>query len=145
MSLALTIANAVKTELNSAPAGSFEIEFTAETKLIPAYELSELQTLKITVVPKTVSIAASTRSQSQYDISVDIGIQKRVGKNVEEDSLPLLKLADDISDYLRNQTLADAPWAKFLSVTNDPIYDPGLLIEKRTFTGVLTLTYRAIK
>ena len=149
MSLVTDIAGAVAAEINAAPGSpaTFNQTFTAVRKVVPAYELSELTELKVTVVPKAVEISGSTRSASQYDITVDIGIQKKLPATPEMDAEveTLGMLVDQIAEYLRRRPLSTAPFASWVSITNDPVYAPEHLLEKRVFTSVLTLTYRAMK
>jgi len=147
MSLVTDIAAAVAAEINAAAPGTFDQTFTAQRKVVPAYELSELADLKVTVVPKAVEISGSTRSASQYDITVDIGVQKKLPATpeMEAEVETLGTLVDQIADYLRRRPLGAAPFAAWVSITNDPVYAPEHLLEKRVFTSVLTLTYRAMK
>jgi len=149
MSLVTDIADAVAAEINAAPGSpaTFNQTFTAVRKVVPAYELSELTDLKVTVVPKAVEITGSTRSASQYDIAVDVGIQKKLPATPEMDTEveTLGTLVDQIAEYLRRRPLSAAPFAAWVSIANDPVYAPAHLLEKRVFTSVLTLTYRAMK
>ena len=140
----MNIADAVATELNAAPAGTFSKDFSAVRKVIPAYELSELSELKVTVVPKAIEIASSTRGSAQHDFSVDIGIQQKISKDVDGDVETLMGLVDEIAAYLTKRKLTDVPWAVWVSIKNEPPYVPEHLLEKRTFTSVLTVTYRGI-
>lgn len=144
MSTIIDIAEAVATELNAAESGTFSQAFTAQRKVIPAYKLEELDGLKVSVVPKAIEITAATRIGGQHDFAMDIGIQKRVGRDVDADVQTLIVLVDEIAEYLRKRSLSGAPWATWLRCVNDPIYVPEHLTEDRTFTSVLTLTYRAI-
>ncbi len=148
MSLVTDIADAVAAEINAADPGTFGQAFTAQRKVVPAYEVAELTDLKVTVVPKALEISGSTRSASQYDITVDIGIQKKLppGSEASDEQVETLgTLVDQIAEYLRRRSLGAAPFAAWVSIVNDPIYAPEHLLEKRVFTSVLTLTYRAMK
>jgi hypothetical protein len=147
MSLVMDIADAVAAQLNAAEAGTFSQEFTAIRKTIPAYEPVELEELKVTVVPKSLEITPATRAGSQYDIAVDIGIQKKLASpdSVDAEAETLSDLVDEIAEHLRQQPLAAAPHANWVATANEPIYVPEHLAEKRIFTSVLTLTYRAMK
>ena len=144
MSLAMDIADAVAAELNAAEAGTFSQAFTAERRVLPTFELSELAELKVTVVPKAVEITGSTRSASQYDIAVDIAVQRKVSKDLESDAAELATLVDEIADYLRQRPLTDASHASWVKIVNEPIYAPEHLAEQRLFTSLLTVTYRAM-
>jgi hypothetical protein len=148
MSLAIDIAAAVAAEINAAPGGTFSQPFAAVRKVLPVYELAELAELKVTVVPKGIEISGSTRSVSQYDIAIDIGIQQKLSANntdIDAEVEALGTLVDEIADYLRRRQLTTAPFAAWMRIENDPIYVPEHLSEQRVFTSVLTVTYRAMK
>ena len=150
MSFATQIADAIAIELNAVPDGTFSQVFTAERRVLPVYELTDLNTLKVTVVPKAMEISGSTRSASQYDFSIDIGIQKKVASatgSVELDTevAALGSLVDEINDYLRQRPLGSFAGVAWVRSVNDPVYAPEHLHEQRTFTSVLTLTYRAMR
>jgi len=145
VSLATDIADAVTAELNAAPDGTFSQTMTAERTVLPESELPELADLKVSVVPKSVEITGSTRSASQYDIAIDIGVQKKLGKDLDAEVAALGTLVDEIADYLRKRQLDQTPYAVWVRITNDPIYAPEHLAEQRVFTSVLTVTYRAMK
>lgn len=145
MSLITDIADAVVAELNAAPAGTFDPGFTVQRRVMPAFELAELAELKVTVVPKAVQITGSTRSSSQYDLTIDIGVQRKLTSNSDSDVETLGTLVDQIAEYMRQRPLSQAPYAVWVSTANEPVYSPEHLLEQRVFTSVLTVTYRAIK
>ena len=145
MSLVTDIADAVAAEINGAPGDTFSEAFTAERRVLPEFALEDLAALKVSVVPKAVEISGSTRSVCQYEISVDIGIQKKLGTDLDAEVAALGTVVDEIADFLRRRPLAAAPWAAWVSASNDPVYAPAHLAEQRVFTSVLTLTYRAMK
>ena len=145
MSMVIDIANAVAAEINAAGPGTFSEDFAAVRKVLPAYELPDLVALKVSVVPKRVEISGSTRSASQYDIAVDIGVQKKLGKDIDTEVAALGTLVDEIADYLRRRPLAAIPGAAWVNTVNEPIYAPEHLAEQRVFTSVLTVTYRAMR
>ena len=143
MGLVLDIADAVAAEINT---GGILPGVTAERRVLPAFELEQLTELKVTVVPRGVQITGSTRSTSQYDVTVDIGVQQKLGPGDEEAQVgELADLVDQIADYLRQRPLADAPNVSWVSTANDPVYAPQHLMEKRVFTSVLSVTYRTIR
>ena len=145
MSLATDIADAVATELNAADPATFSETFTAQRMVLPAFDLPDLAELKICIVPKSVTITASTRTASQYEIAVDIGIQKKLGKDLDAGVESLGTLVDEIADYLTRRPLAAAAFAAWTGIENEPVYAPEHLTEQRVFTSVLTVTYRAVK
>jgi hypothetical protein len=145
MSLVIDIADAVASELNAAPGGTFDPAITAVRRVLPEFELADLAELKVSVVPKSVQITGSTRAASQYEIAVDIGVQKKLGKDLDAEVAALGTLMDQIADYLRRRPLLATPFAAWVSIANEPVYAPEHLAEQRVFTSVLTVTYRALK
>jgi hypothetical protein len=144
LSLVLDIATAVAAELNDAPEGTFDEDVQAMCSVLPVYELTQMADLKVTVVPKAVQIDGATRAASQFDVQIDIGIQKKLGSDLESEVAELLNLVDQIAQYLRNRPLVAAPHAMWVATANEPVYAPEHLADKRLFTSVLTLTYRVI-
>jgi len=145
MSLATDMADAVVATLNAAPAGTFSQWFSAQRRVLPEFDLEDLAQLKVSVVPKSVEITGSTRAASQYEIAIDIGVQQKLGKDLDAKVAALGTLVDEMADYLRGRTLDQAPFAAWVGITNDPVYAPEHLAERRVFTSVLTVTYRAMK
>jgi hypothetical protein len=144
LSLVLDIATAVAAELNAAPQGTFDVPVQALCSVLPVYDLTQMAELKVTVVPKAVQIDGATRATSQFDVQIDIGIQRKLGTDLEAEVAALLDLVNQIAEYLRNRPLDMAPHAMWVSTVNEPVYAPEHLADKRLFTSVLTLTYRAI-
>ena len=144
MSLILDIADAVAAELNAAPPDTFCQAFTARRRVLPEFDLEALSELQVTVVPKGVEITGATRTASQREIAVDIGLQKKLGADLESEVAELLELTERIAAYLSRRRLAAAPQAAWVAVANEPVYSPEHLAEQRAFTSVLTVTYRAL-
>ena len=145
MSLVIDIADAVTAELNAAPPGTFDPAITTVRRVLPEFELADLAELKVSVVPKSVVVTGSTRAANQYEIAVDIGVQKKLGKELDGEVAALSTLVDQIADYLRRRPLTAAPFAAWVGIVNEPVYAPEHLAEQRVFTSVLTVTYRALK
>jgi len=143
--LAIDIADAVAAEINAADPGTFSQAVDAQRQVLPARELADLATLKVTIVPKAVEISGSTRSVSQYDVAIDIGIQKKLGKDLDAEVPPLTTLVDEIAEYLRKRQLTAAPYAAWVRTMNEPVYVPEHLASQRVFTSLLTVTYRAMR
>ena len=137
MSIVTDVADAVAEELN---AGSFSQAFTAARLVLPRFELKDLVELKVSVVPRTLGISGNTRAASKYAVEIVTGIQKKV-QDIEAGTDELGLLVDEIGDFIRKRPLASAPWARWTSTQNDPVYDPGHLDQHRVFTSVLTITY----
>jgi len=145
MSLALDIADAVTAEINAAgllPSGIPG----AVRRVLPEFELKDLAELKVTVVPRSVNITGATRTSSQYEIAIDIGLQKKLAPtSMDTEVASLGTLVDQIANHLQRRQLVGFPWATWVSIANDPLYVPEHLAQQSVFTSVLTVTYRAIK
>jgi len=141
MALVIDIADAVKAELAE---GSFSQEFTPERRVLPDFELAEMAGLKVTVVPKGVEIAGASRSLSQHDVQIDVGVQKKLlaGTDLDTEVAALCGLVEEIAAFLKGRWLTGAAWVR---TANEPVYSLEHLAEKRLFTSVLTVTYRAMK
>ncbi|MCL4742277.1 MAG: hypothetical protein KJZ54_08745 [Phycisphaerales bacterium] len=137
MSTLIAIADAITASLN---ATSFGQPFTAERLYQPAFELADLADLKVSVVPKGVTIATASRDGSYFDCAVDIGIQKKIADDAEIDGL--VDLAEEITDHLRMKRLADVPEAVWLSIEHEPVVAAEHLEQQRALTSILTVTYR---
>jgi len=137
MSVITDIADAVAASLN---AGTFGIEFTAERLHQPSFDLTELDTLRVSVVPKALTITNATRQHSFFEGVIDVGIQQKVNGDGEVDAL--LDLAQEIADHLRLKRLDDYPQAAWLAIEHDPVVASEHLDQHRQLTSVLSVTYR---
>jgi len=139
--IAIDIADAIVTELQNA---AFSEPLAVSRRVLPEYELPELKDLTVTVVPKSVQITNITRQSSSFDVSVDIGIQQKIGRDTDTDVQRLSGVVTEIVSYLNRRSLAGLPAVQFKSIANEPVYVPEHLSENRLFTSVLTLTYKVI-
>ena len=137
----ITIADAITAEIN---AGTFSQNIAAVRLLLPEFELGELSELKVTVVPKGVEMTPFSRQYTQYDYSIDIGLQKKLTGQVDTEMPPMLAFTDEIVTFLRKRSLAAVPGATWIRCSNDPVYSREHLIQSRVFTSVITVTYRMV-
>ena len=141
----IDIADAVAAALNAPGQPGFSQPFTAARKALPAFDLADLAGLHVTVVPKGVEVTGASRSLSQHDFQIDVGVQKKLGTDLEAGTATMLALVDEIAAFLRRRPLAGAPGAMWVRSVNEPVYSPEHLAEKRLFTSVLTVTYRVMR
>ena len=142
MPLITQVAEAVLADLNGA---EFSQPFTAVRSYLPRSDLAELKTLKVTVVPSGLIVVTASRGQSQQDVAIDVAVQQKLSGENNADLDPLLALAEEIAAYFRGKrltTFADAIWVKTEFKT---IYAPDHIDQLRTFTSVVTLTFRVIE
>ncbi|MGE3108352.1 MAG: hypothetical protein AB7O77_08370 [Phycisphaerales bacterium] len=140
MSTIAAIADAVAAHIN---AGTFSQPVSAERMYQPAFTLEDLADLRVSVVPRTVGIAAATRDSSFFECVVDVGVQKKLpaeGADSEIDAL--LDLVEEITDHLRLKRLPDAPEAAWAAIAHEPVVSSESLEQHRVFTSVLSVTYR---
>jgi hypothetical protein len=143
----IDISDAVVAELNGAPAGTFAQTFTAVRHYRPQFDLAELKTLQVSVVPKAIAITGLMRSANQHDVSVDVAVQKKVTPPPEgaAELDGLMTLVEQIGDYLRLRRLTALPGALWTKTDNVPVYAPEHLEQKQVFTSVLTFTFRVVR
>jgi len=140
MSAIATIADAVASHIN---AGTFSQPVNAVRMYQPAFTLEDLAELRVSVVPRTVGIAAASRDSSTFECVVDVGVQRKLpaeGDQAEIDAL--LDLVEEIADHLRLKRLPDAPDAAWAGIAHEPVVSSESLEQHRVFTSVLSATYR---
>jgi hypothetical protein len=148
VALVIDIADAVVAVLNGDDA-DFSQDFEAQRRVRPSFELTDLTDLRVTVVPKGFEASIASRSLSQYDVQVDVGIQKKLaaGADEEVEVATMCGLVEEVADFLKGKPLEGDGWrASWVRpAVNEPVYSTEHLAEKRVFTSVLTLTYRAMR
>jgi hypothetical protein len=145
VSLITTIADAVVTELNGAAPGTFAQPFTAARHYRPQFDLAELKTVRVSVVPKAVGITGLMRNANQHDVSIDVAVQKKVSPTDAAELDGLMLLTEQIADFFRLRRLSALPEALWTKTDNVPVYSPEHLEQKQVFTSILTLTFRVVR
>ncbi len=141
MPLITQVAEAVVAALNAA---AFSQPIAAARSYLPRVELADLKTLKVTVVPSSVSVVTASRGQTQRDVAIDVAVQKKLAREQNADLDPLLILAEEIAEHFRGKRLDSFPDAVWVKTEFKPIYAPEHIEQLRTFTSVVTLTFRMI-
>jgi DNA-binding XRE family transcriptional regulator len=142
MPLITQVAEAVAVELSAA---TFSQSITVARAYLPRVELADLKTLRVTVVPSGVTVATASRGQTQRDVAIDVAVQKKLGQEQNEALDPLLALAEEIAEHFRGKRLDSFPDAAWVKTEFKPIFAPEHIEQLRTFTSVLTLTFRVIQ
>jgi hypothetical protein len=128
--------------VNTLNGHEFSTAFTAERLYVPLFDLKDLAALRVSVVPKGITIETLARNKSQYDYAIDVAIQKRISSHEPEELDPLLNLVEEIADFFRFHKLPTSGTSRNVQTSLNPIYAPDHLEQKRVFTGVVTLTFR---
>ena len=133
----IELADAIVTQLN---AHTFSRPFVAERGYLPTFDLPEMGTLKVTVVPKEDDGRLDTRSSSVHEYAVDIGIQQKPDTIDNATLDPLMRLTQEIADFF---LFGQRPGGTTLITPSVRIlYLQEHLAKLGQFTSVLTLTFR---
>jgi len=141
MSTIADIAGAVAWELNNK---QWKISLTAWQWYRPRFEVEELDSLRVSVVPRSLTIEADGRAYDSREYRIDVAIQKKLKDELSMEIDELIGLVEDIARHFRLRRLTTLPGALCVKIENDPIYAIEHLEELRCFTSILTLTFRMI-
>lgn len=138
MPLITAVADAVVAELNGQ---SFSLPFTAQRHYQPHYELQDLKSLHVTVIPNGLTKANLGRGVQQRDVAIDIAVQQKLSNETNSDLDPLLALAEEIAESFQSKRLTAYPQAIWKQTEFRAIYSAEHLQQNRQFTSVLTVTF----
>lgn len=148
MSRATDAAEAVKNLLNADPVVNFGQEFVAVRRYVPNLDLDSVgEELSVQVVARSDRGTALDRvGVTLHDLTVDIGIQKRLtpGTNPQSENAnpeidDLADLAERIADFFKPGTDVVADGATVVETAIDPIYAPEHLTTHSVFTSIVRL------
>jgi len=134
-----TIAEAIKDALNGE---DFSMDFTAARVYRPSYDLKDVKDLTVVVAPRANEITLLNRRDDQYEVTVQIGVLKKLDDEDNAEIDPLMALVQEICEFLSRKAMGTGLW---LSTKNDPIYLAEHLHQYRQFTSVITATYRVME
>jgi hypothetical protein len=131
----------VVAQLNAA---TFSQPLAASRLYAPSFELPDMETLHVTVVPRAMSSTSLDRNRDTFSYEIDLAVQKKSDmSHVSLDAL--MTLVEEIADHFRAEPLGSFPGARCMDVKNAPVYSQEHLDELRQFTSVLTLTFRVVR
>lgn len=139
----IAVADAVVAALNGA---GLSQPFTAERQYAPKFDIEDLDTLQVTVVPSTLTVTPLARGHDDYEYLVHVAVQKRLARTATTDAAvrsagdALMTLVEEVVDLFRAG--GDFGGARWVGVENAPIYDPDHLYNKQTFTSLVGLRFR---
>ncbi len=140
MSTVVALADAIAASINGQ---TFAPPVAAERSHLPIFDLGTVgDAIKVSVVPRSLTVANAARTLNYFDVSIDVGVQKRIDPNDPGQIDSLLGLVEQIGDHLRLQRLDTMPEAQWLSTEHEPVLATEHLERLSVFTSVLTLTYR---
>jgi len=133
------LAEAVKTAVN---AESFSVAFTATRVALPEFQLKDMATLHVTVVPREIEIGLQARGRNRHTMGVDVAVQQRLATVDNATVDALIALVEEVAGYMTRKNLTSGGETAYWSDTEiNPLYDSGHLREMRQFTSVIRLTY----
>jgi hypothetical protein len=138
---AIDLADQVVLTLNES---GYEPAFTAVRKLFPFYELKDLSTLRVTIVPKSINIESASRSSNEYDYQVDIAIQKVIKSPDDREVNSLMDLVMEIAKSYRGKVFHNLGVVCFKQ-TIDPLYSVEHIQPPSVFTSIITLNFKVIE
>jgi hypothetical protein len=141
VSLIVDIADALAATLNG---HEFSMEFEAAREYRPVLELPDMKTLRVSVVPKGVTMVPADRSRVQHDVEVDVLVQKKLDAGDAAELDGLMSLVEELAVFLKFKRL-ESVGASWVKTVNEPIFAPDHLEQLRQFTSVLTVTYRVVR
>lgn len=137
----VALADAVAAEL-----GNAELSQTITVRRLyrPRYQTQDLKDTTVTVVPKGLAIDAAARSGDFWDGQIDLAVQRKLAAESDEEITSLVELVEEIARHFRLKRPAQKADAVCVKVEVEPLYAVEHLDELRTFTSVITLTFRLL-
>jgi hypothetical protein len=139
MTTTAEIADAVVAVLASVPG---PIPVQAGRSWLPLADLTEMEALRVTVVPAGRTIAPAARELLSHDHRIEIAVQKRLPSDAAADLDPLEALVERLALHLARTPLAVAGLA-WVGSEHAPLVAHEHLNELRQFTSLLVVTYRS--
>jgi len=145
---AITIADEVVKTLNTIEDEDDRL-FTAVRSLFPFYELKDLSSLRVTVVPKSVDIQSFSRSSSEFDYQIDIAFQKSVKSPDDPEVSTLADLVLSTAKGFRGKVYsgvgAGVGINAICSKVGILLYSAEHIQPPSVFTSVITLNFKVIE
>jgi len=139
MATTAEIADAVVTALASVPG---PIPVQAGRSWLPLADLTEMEALRVTVVPAGRTIAPAARDLLVHDHRIEIAVQQRLTSDAATDLDPLEALVERLALHLAHTPLV-ITGLSWVGAEHAPLVAHEHLNELRQFTSLLVVTYRS--
>ncbi|MEM8738082.1 MAG: hypothetical protein AAGG38_06340 [Planctomycetota bacterium] len=136
---AVQLAEAVVADLNEA---EWELTFEATRSYRPAFDLEDLDELRVTVTPAAADAVPISRGEYDRHVGVLVALQQQVGPEETDRLDALTDLVHAITTHLEDRRLDGMPTARFEGAESDPLYHPDLLENQRVFLAPILVKYR---
>jgi hypothetical protein len=143
--LVIAVADALVAQINASPLVAGGSVPPAQRHYRPQFDLAELKTTRLSVVPKAVVISGLARGSNLHDVAVDVALQKKLATADAAELDPLMGVMQELADLLRLSRLTAMPTAVWVQTENSPVYALEHLDNQRVFTSLLTVTYRVMR
>jgi len=136
----IQLADAIVLYLNEEAATLGTTGTTAVRSYLPRYELKDMDTLHLTVVPRTAAQQKAGRRNVQEDLAIDVAVQKRFTEATKTEEIDaLVHIVQTIFDSFVDMQIGDY---SAIVVVNDPIYSPEHFEKFQQFTSVITVSFQ---
>jgi hypothetical protein len=141
-------ADEVVVELNAA-ARSWTGLFTATRKWLPVYKTTDLESLKVAVVPMTIetTLLARPGTKKEYDFTIAIDFQKQLNINASgfDAAVDVLdSMVQDVADFFQDGHELAAGYRIHLAVRED-VHNMALLYAKGTWEALIVLQVKGLR
>lgn len=141
MAMIAQIADAVAVAINAAPTGTWALPFTAERAYHVIYDMDELGTMRVNVVPAVTQREPLSRAEDvvSYQIAVRIAAHLADLKPATID--PYIQLAEEMAAYFSRWVIEPLE-ASVNGIEITPLFDPDALDQGTVFETVVIITFQ---
>ena len=113
-------------------------EVEGDLMFAPELDLKGIREMRVIVVPAGLGVKPISREASEDSMKIQVGVLK---KCTEDEVVDLVNTVITIGRSFLDRKLAGATCTH---IEYNPLYDPTHLRERRQFTGVVELTFKAV-
>ena len=113
-------------------------EVEGDLMFAPELDLKGIREMRVIVVPAGLGVKPISRGASEDSMKILVGVLK---KCTEDEVVDLVNTVITIGRSFLDRKLAGATCTH---IEYNPLYDPTHLRERRQFTGVVELTFKAV-
>ena len=113
-------------------------EVEGDLMFAPELDLKGIREMRVIVVPAGLGVKPISRGASEESMKIQVGVRK---KCTGDEVVDLVNTVITIGRSFLDRKLAGATCTH---IEYNPLYDPTHLRERRQFTGVVELTFKAV-
>ena len=113
-------------------------EVEGDLMFAPELDLKGIREMRVIVVPAGLGVKPISRGASEDSMKIQVGVLK---KCTEDEVVDLVNTVITIGRSFLDRRLAGGTCTH---IEYNPLYDPNHLRERRQFTGVVELTFKAV-